>query len=123
MGTTSAASRDFLELLSGRRIGTISRRLSGDSASLGGKDLLVSAVNLQAIAASPEIEVHMPDTPAIAVAERARRRTARRLLPFLFLLYTNATQAHNNTNTAALPIPSDLRLNTRLHARAVATHY
>jgi len=63
MGTISAASRDFLELLSCRTIGTISRRLSGDSTSLGGKDLLVNAVNLQAIAVSPEIEATCPSHP------------------------------------------------------------
>jgi len=114
MGTTSAASRDFLELLSGRRIGTISRRLSGDSASLGGKDLLVSAVNLQAIAASPEIEVHMPVTPDIGVAERARSRIAWRLLPFLFLLYVIAFLDRMNISAAALQMPGDLGFSDRV---------
>src|SRR2546430_10297773 len=114
MGTTSAASRDFLELLSGRRIGTISRRLSGDSASLVGKDLLVSAVNLQAIAASPEIEVHMPVTPDIVVAERARSRIAWRLLPFLFLLYVIAFLDRMNISAAALQMPGDLGFSDRV---------
>ncbi len=59
----SAASRGFLELLPCRKTGTITRRLSGDTTSLGGKDLLVSAVHMHAIATSPEIEALCPSHP------------------------------------------------------------
>jgi D-galactonate transporter len=43
-----------------------------------------------------------------AVAERARRRIARRLLPFLFLLYVIAFLDRMNVGAAALQIPHDL---------------
>lgn len=42
------------------------------------------------------------------VAERARHRIARRLLPFLFLLYVVAFLDRMNVGAAALQMPHDL---------------
>src|SRR5579864_3694558 len=47
-------------------------------------------------------------TPAADVAQRARRRTARRLLPFLFILYVIAFLDRMNVGAAALQMPHDL---------------
>lgn len=46
--------------------------------------------------------------PAVEVGERARRRIARRLLPFLFLLYLIAFLDRMNVGAAALQMPHDL---------------
>src|SRR5882724_12159162 len=46
--------------------------------------------------------------PALEVAQRARRRIARRLLPFLFLLYVIAFLDRMNIGAAALQMPHDL---------------
>ena len=47
-------------------------------------------------------------SPANDVAERARRRIARRLLPFLFVLYVIAFMDRVNVAYAALEMTSDL---------------
>ncbi len=47
-------------------------------------------------------------TAAPDVAQRARRRIARRLLPFLFLLYVIAFLDRMNIGAAALQMPHDL---------------
>jgi ACS family tartrate transporter-like MFS transporter len=47
-------------------------------------------------------------TPNSEVARRARHRTARRLLPFLFLLYVVAFLDRMNVGAAALQMPRDL---------------
>jgi sugar phosphate permease len=49
-----------------------------------------------------------PSTTAPDVAQRARRRIARRLLPFLFLLYVIAFLDRMNVSAAALQMPHDL---------------
>jgi MFS transporter, ACS family, tartrate transporter len=49
-----------------------------------------------------------PSTTAPDVAQRARRRIARRLLPFLFLLYVIAFLDRMNVGAAALQMPHDL---------------
>src|SRR5579864_216616 len=46
--------------------------------------------------------------PASDVAQRARPRTARRLLPFLFILYVIAFLDRMNVGAAALQMPRDL---------------
>ena len=46
--------------------------------------------------------------PAVEVAQRARHRIARRLLPFLFILYVIAFLDHMNVGAAALQMPHDL---------------
>src|SRR5436853_3745878 len=46
--------------------------------------------------------------PDSEVGQRARRRTARRLLPFLFLLYVIAFLDRMNVGAAALQMPRDL---------------
>jgi sugar phosphate permease len=48
------------------------------------------------------------------VAERARRRIARRLLPFLFLLYVIAFLDRMNIGAAALEMPRDLGFSDRV---------
>jgi MFS transporter, ACS family, tartrate transporter len=48
------------------------------------------------------------------VAERARRRIARRLLPFLFLLYVVAFLDRMNVGAAALEMPRDLGFSERV---------
>jgi MFS transporter, ACS family, tartrate transporter len=54
-------------------------------------------------------------SPSLAadVAPRARRRIARRLLPFLFLLYVIAFLDRMNVGAAALQMPGDLGLGDR----------
>src|SRR5258708_29609609 len=49
-----------------------------------------------------------PKAPEPEVGERARRRIARRLLPFLFLLYVIAFVDRMNVGAAALQMPHDL---------------
>jgi MFS transporter, ACS family, tartrate transporter len=49
-----------------------------------------------------------PSGPELEVAERARNRIARRLLPFLFLLYVIAFLDRMNVGAAALQMPHDL---------------
>jgi MFS transporter, ACS family, tartrate transporter len=49
--------------------------------------------------------------PAADVAQRARHRTARRLLPFLFILYVIAFLDRMNVGAAALQMPHDLGFN------------
>ena len=54
----------------------------------------------------------MADTPPeLAVAQRARKRIAWRLLPFLFLLYMIAFLDRMNVSAAALQMPHDLGFN------------
>ena len=45
---------------------------------------------------------------ATQIADRARHRTARRLLPFLFILYVIAFLDRMNVGAAALQMPHDL---------------
>src|ERR1700739_3995367 len=47
------------------------------------------------------------------VSRRARHRIARRLLPFLFLLYVGAFLDRMNVGAAALQMPRDLGFNDR----------
>jgi len=57
----------------------------------------------------------MDVTPtAAAVAERARKRIAWRLLPFLFLLYIIAFLDRMNVGAAALQMPGDLGFNDKV---------
>jgi MFS transporter, ACS family, tartrate transporter len=51
--------------------------------------------------------------PDLAVAQRARKRIAWRLLPFLFLLYVIAFLDRMNVGAAALQMPGDLGFNDR----------
>lgn len=56
-----------------------------------------------------------PDVaPESATAQSARRRIARRLLPFLFLLYVIAFLDRMNVGMAALQLPHDLGFNSRV---------
>src|SRR5258708_2907667 len=56
----------------------------------------------------------MPVTsPDLEVAQRARKRIAWRLLPFLFLLYVIAFLDRMNVGAAALQMPGDLGFNDR----------
>jgi MFS transporter, ACS family, tartrate transporter len=62
-----------------------------------------------------EIEGNVVVTPPnLAVAQRARRRIAWRLLPFLFLLYIIAFLDRMNVGAAALQMPKDLGFNDRI---------
>src|SRR5437763_9202296 len=54
----------------------------------------------------------LPTDPAVAL--RARRRIAWRLLPFLFLLYIIAFLDRMNVGAAALQMPGDLGFNDRV---------
>jgi D-galactonate transporter len=54
------------------------------------------------------VEAISESTPNSEVARRARHRTARRLLPFLFLLYVVAFLDRMNVGAAALQMPHDL---------------
>ena len=57
----------------------------------------------------------MDVTPTVpAVAERARKRIAWRLLPFLFLLYIIAFLDRMNVSAAALQMPGDLGFNDKV---------
>src|SRR6202521_6425656 len=56
----------------------------------------------------------MPVTSTdLEVAQRARRRIARRILPFLFALYVIAFLDRMNVGAAALQMPGDLGFNDR----------
>jgi D-galactonate transporter len=58
---------------------------------------------------------NMADTPLEpAVAQRARKRIAWRLLPFLFLLYMIAFLDRMNVSAAALQMPHDLGFNDKV---------
>jgi MFS transporter, ACS family, tartrate transporter len=64
-----------------------------------------------------KLDAAIPISPAIAdvdVAHRARRHTARRLLPFLFVLYIVAFLDRMNVGAAALQMPGDLGFNDRV---------
>lgn len=52
--------------------------------------------------------------PEMGVAQRARKRIAWRLLPFLFLLYVIAFLDRMNVGAAALQMPGDLGFNDRV---------
>ena len=52
-------------------------------------------------------------TADVDVAQRARRHTARRLLPFLFVLYVVAFLDRMNVSAAALQMPGDLGFSDR----------
>src|SRR2546426_10852577 len=57
----------------------------------------------------------MPVTPPdLKVGQRARKRIAWRLLPFLFLLYVIAFLDRMNVGAAALQMPGDLGFNDRV---------
>src|SRR5260370_33215109 len=55
----------------------------------------------------------LPQDPVPDVAQRARRRIARRLLPFLLLLYIIAFLDRMNVGAAALQMPDDLGFSDR----------
>src|SRR5712691_4415990 len=55
-----------------------------------------------------------PEDPVPDVAQRARRRIARRLLPFLLLLYIIAFLDRMNVGAAALQMPGDLGFSDRV---------
>src|SRR6267378_6631735 len=52
--------------------------------------------------------------PDLEVGQRARKRIAWRLLPFLFLLYVIAFLDRMNISAAALQMPGDLGFNDRV---------
>jgi len=56
----------------------------------------------------------LPQDPVPDVAQRARRRIARRLLPFLLLLYIIAFLDRMNVGAAALQMPGDLGFSDRV---------
>src|SRR3989442_5303730 len=56
----------------------------------------------------------LPEDPVPDVAQRARRRIARRLLPFLLLLYIIAFLDRMNISAAALQMPGDLGFSDRV---------
>jgi len=62
---------------------------------------------------SPEQRVASPDSDAASSAEATSRRIARRLLPFLFILYVIAFLDRMNVGAAALQMPHDLGLSDR----------
>src|SRR5256885_13901059 len=53
-------------------------------------------------------------SPDLEVAQRARKRIAWRLLPFLFLLYVIAFLDRMNIGAAALQMPGDLGFSDRV---------
>jgi MFS transporter, ACS family, tartrate transporter len=57
--------------------------------------------------------VNLSPAQAVDVAQNARKRIARRLLPFLFLLYIVAFLDRMNVGAAALQMPHDLGLSDR----------
>jgi ACS family tartrate transporter-like MFS transporter len=57
--------------------------------------------------------VNSSSDEAVHVAQSARNRIARRLLPFLFLLYMVAFLDRMNVGAAALQMPRDLGLSDR----------
>jgi MFS transporter, ACS family, tartrate transporter len=60
------------------------------------------------LATGQTVQSHSSGLVEPGVAERARRRIARRLLPFLFLLYVIAFLDRMNVGAAALQMPRDL---------------
>ena len=56
----------------------------------------------------------LPQDPVPDVAQRARHRIARRLLPFLLLLYIIAFLDRMNVGAAALQMPGDLGFSDRV---------
>jgi ACS family tartrate transporter-like MFS transporter len=54
------------------------------------------------------------EAPALDVAQRARRRIARRLMPYLFVLYVINFLDRMNVGAAALQMPGDLGFNDRV---------
>src|SRR5207245_10744315 len=56
----------------------------------------------------------LPQDPVPDVAQRARHRIARRLLPFLLLLYIIAFLDRMNVGAAALQMPWDLGFSDRV---------
>ena len=65
-------------------------------------------------AASPEAEQADFSVPDAEVGRRARRRIARRLLPFVFVLYVIAFLDRMNIGAAALQMPHDLGFSDRV---------
>src|SRR5260370_8613675 len=65
-------------------------------------------------AASPEAEHIHISAPDSEVGRRARHRIARRLLPFLFVLYVIAFLDRMNIGAAALQMPHDLGFSDRV---------
>jgi len=66
------------------------------------------------IAPSPEAEHVDSSAPDAEVGRRARHRIARRLLPFLFVLYVIAFLDRMNIGAAALQMPHDLGFSDRV---------
>jgi MFS transporter, ACS family, tartrate transporter len=66
------------------------------------------------IAASAEVENIESSSSVTAVGQRARRRIAKRLLPFLFVLYVIAFLDRMNIGAAALQMPRDLGFSDRV---------
>src|SRR6516164_11420716 len=62
---------------------------------------------------SPDQSFAAPDLDATGLAQRTSRRIARRLLPFLFVLYVIAFLDRMNVGAAALQMPRDLGLSDR----------
>lgn len=62
---------------------------------------------------SPNHDLAIPDSDAAIFAQRTSRRIARRLLPFLFVLYVIAFLDRMNVGAAALQMPRDLGLSDR----------
>jgi len=62
---------------------------------------------------SPNHDRAVPDSDAAIFAQRTSRRIARRLLPFLFVLYVIAFLDRMNVGVAALQMPRDLGLSDR----------
>src|SRR5207248_1692640 len=56
----------------------------------------------------PDLQMTSPAAASLHVADRARRRIARRLLPFLFLLYVIAYLDRVNVGYAALEMTREL---------------
>ncbi len=64
--------------------------------------------------ASSTAESVSSSAPDLQVAQRARHRIGRRLLPFLFLLYVVAFLDRMNIGAAALQMPGDLGFRDRV---------
>jgi ACS family tartrate transporter-like MFS transporter len=62
---------------------------------------------------SPNHDLAIADSDAAIFAQRTSRRIARRLLPFLFVLYVIAFLDRMNVGAAALQMPRDLGLSDR----------
>lgn len=66
------------------------------------------------VVGSIEAEIVSPSAPDQEVSRRARHRIARRLLPFLFVLYVIAFLDRMNIGAAALQMPGDLGFSERV---------